>query len=70
VQVDALVPSGPRKIASKNQVSVPAEYLAAVGVAVGDDLFVVVNPDRPGTLLLLPRSVMADVFKKGWTSIS
>lgn len=63
-----IVPSGPRKIAAKNQVSIPADLLDAIGVAVGDDLFIVVNPDRPGTLVLMPRAIMAEVFKKGWVS--
>lgn len=64
-----MVPSGPRRIAAKNQISLPTEYLGVIGTGVGDDLFVAVNPDRPGTLVLIPRPLMAQIFEKGWTSI-
>ncbi len=70
VDGDAIVPSGPRKVAPKNQVSVPADLLEAIGVHVGDDVFFVLNPDRPGTILILPRPLMAEVFRKGWTAAS
>lgn len=65
-----IVPIGPRKVAPKNQVSIPAELLGAMGIVVGDDVFFVLNPDRPGTVVMMPRSVMAEVFRKGWTSVS
>lgn len=68
--VDPLVPSGPRKIAAKNQISIPSEYLAEIGVRVGDDVFIAVNPDRPGTLVIIPRLLMSDIFRKGWTAAS
>ncbi|HSH61400.1 MAG TPA: AbrB/MazE/SpoVT family DNA-binding domain-containing protein [Acidimicrobiales bacterium] len=65
-----LVPSGPRKITPKNQVTVPGELLEATGLQVGDDVFLVLNPDRSGTILILPRALMAEVFRKGWTALS
>lgn len=64
------MPSGPRKVAPKHQVSLPAEMLAEIGVAVGDSVFVAINPDRPGTLVVIPWPVMAEIFRKGWTAIS
>lgn len=70
VDGDAIVPSGPRKIGAKNQVSVPGELLTAIGAEVGDDVFFVLNPDRPGTILIMPRALMAEVFRKGWTALS
>jgi bifunctional DNA-binding transcriptional regulator/antitoxin component of YhaV-PrlF toxin-antitoxin module len=70
VDADAFVPSGPRKIGAKNQVSIPGELLEAIGSNAGDDLFFVLNPDRPGTILILPRRLMAEVFRKGWTALS
>lgn len=70
MRVDTPVPMGPRKIAAKQQVSVPAELLAVIGLAVGDEVWISLNPDRPGTLVVMPRSVMEDVFRKGWTALS
>lgn len=64
------VPIGPRRIAAKNQVSIPTELLAAIDSAVGDGLWLAVNPDRPGTLVVMPRSIMEEVFQKGWTAVS
>lgn len=57
-------------MAPKHQVSIPAEMLAHVGVTVGDPVFVAVNPDRPGTLVIIPSQVMAEIFRKGWTAVS
>ena len=67
-RVDAL-PDGPRKIGERNQVTLPADQLAAIGVSPGDHVWVVINPDRPGTLVVLSRAVYADMFQKAWTSI-
>ena len=64
-----IVPQGGRKVAPKNQVSIPAELLEAIGVEVGDHVWLMTNPDRPGTLVILPRSVMAEVVAKGWTAL-
>lgn len=70
VDGQAIAPSGPRKIGPRHQVCVPSELLEAIGAQVGDDLFFVLNPDRPGTILLLPRGLMAEIFRKGWTAMS
>lgn len=67
---EAVLPSGPGKVGAKNQVSVPAEMLEAIGVQVGEDVVFVLNPDRPGTILIMPRSLMAEIFRKGWTALS
>ncbi|MGI9119296.1 MAG: AbrB/MazE/SpoVT family DNA-binding domain-containing protein [Acidimicrobiales bacterium] len=65
-----MLPSGPRKVTPKNQVSIPGELLDAIGAEVGDEVFFVLNPDRPGTILILPRALMAEIFRKGWTAAS
>lgn len=57
-------------MAPKNQISIPSEMLAEIGVAVGDSVFIAANPDRPGTLIVIPWPMMADVFRKGWTALS
>jgi bifunctional DNA-binding transcriptional regulator/antitoxin component of YhaV-PrlF toxin-antitoxin module len=60
-------PHGPRKIGAKNQVAVPAELLEAIGAQVGDGLWFAINPDRPGTLVVLSRSQAIEVFNAGWS---
>ncbi len=64
-----IVPEGGRKVAPKNQVSIPAELLAGIGVEVGDKVWLMSNPDRPGTLVLMSREAMAEVIRKGWSAI-
>jgi hypothetical protein len=64
------VPQGPRRIAPKNQVSLPSDLLEAVGAGVGDNVWVALNPDRPGTLVVIPQPLMMEIFRKGWTALS
>jgi hypothetical protein len=59
------VPRGPRRIGPKNQVSVPAELLAAIGVEQGQDVWIAINGDRPGTLVVIPEPLMELVFRSG-----
>lgn len=65
--VDPL-PDGPRRIAPKRQVSLPEPLLQALGLSVGDDVWIAINPDRPGTLVVIPRQLMREIFEKGWTA--
>lgn len=65
-----ILPHGPRRVAPKNQVSLPAELLGAVGVSIGDNVWVALNPDRPGTLIVIPQTLMMEVFRKGWTALA
>jgi hypothetical protein len=44
--------------------------LEAIGVQVGEEVVFVVNPDRPGTILIMPRALMAEIFRKGWIALS
>ncbi len=66
--VDALL-YGPRRIAPKNQISLPTELMTAIGVTIGDNVFLLVNPDRPGSLVVLSQAAMADVVQKGWVAV-
>jgi hypothetical protein len=36
----------------------------------GEEVVFVVNPDRPGTILIMPRALMAEIFRKGWIALS
>jgi len=67
--VDAAAPIGPRRIAAKQQVSVPVELLEVIGLAFGDEVWIALTPDRPGTLVVMPRALMEEVFRKGWTAV-
>lgn len=58
-----------RKIGPKNQFNVPAEYMTALAMKQGDHVYVGLNPDKPGTLVLIPESTMRTLLEKGWTSI-
>ena len=64
------MPVGPRKVAPKNQVSIPDELLAAIGAAQGDSVWIMLNPDKAETLVIMPRAVMRAVMEKGWTATS
>ena len=64
------MPTGPRKVTAKNQVSIPDDLLKAIGVLEGESLWVMLNPDRPGTLVVMPREVMRAVIQKGWVAAS
>ena len=67
--VDPPVPEGPTKLGDKGQITVPKALRAALGLHPGSQVWVSLNPDRPGTLVVLPREVMQEVFEKGWTAI-
>jgi hypothetical protein len=57
-QVDVLY--GPRPVQPNGYVSVPRELLEAVGVEPGQDrVHWALNPDLPGTLILVPSSQVA-----------
>lgn len=55
---------------AKNQVSIPDDLLKAIGVLGGESIWVMLNPDRPGTLVVMPREVMRAVIQKGWVAAS
>lgn len=63
------LPYGPRRVAAKNQISLPTELMVAIGVSIGENVFLMMNPDRPGTLVLLTQAAMTEVVRKGWTAL-
>lgn len=63
------VPDGPRRIGERRQVSLPADQLEQLGLGPGDDVWLMLNPDRPGTMLILGKDVLARLVEKGWTSL-
>jgi bifunctional DNA-binding transcriptional regulator/antitoxin component of YhaV-PrlF toxin-antitoxin module len=63
------LPDGPRSVTSKNQVTLPAEMLEHIGVSAGDSVWIMPNPDKPQTLVVLARSGMQAMVEKGWTAV-
>jgi hypothetical protein len=43
--------------------------MKAIGVAPGDPVWIALNPDRPGTLVILSREGIEDIFRKGWVAL-
>jgi hypothetical protein len=62
-------PDGPRVVGSRNQVTLPPDQMKAIGVAPGDPVWIALNPDRPGTLVILSREGIEDIFRKGWVAL-
>jgi bifunctional DNA-binding transcriptional regulator/antitoxin component of YhaV-PrlF toxin-antitoxin module len=58
-----------RKISPKSQVVIPSEILDALRLSIGDDIWWVINPDLPGTAVLMPRRLMEEVFGRGWRDV-
>lgn len=56
-QVDVLY--GPHRLQRIGTVTVPRELLSAVGLEVGDTVHWALNPNLPGTLLLIPSRQVA-----------
>jgi len=50
-------------------VTLPADQLAGLGLGPGDNVWIATNPDRPGTLVIISPSVMAEIFEKGWSAL-
>ena len=57
------------KTFTDQRVSLPSDLLEYLGLDTGDKVYLMVNPDRAGTLVLLTPSVMRDVVMKGWASL-
>jgi len=61
---------GPRPVQGNGNVSVPRELWRALGIELGNaEVHFALNPDKPGTLVVIPDSLMADIFEKGWTAV-
>jgi len=62
-QVDAAVDVsyGPNPVQKTGTVTVPKPLLREIGVESGDKVHWMLNPDVPGTLLLIPAKLMARV---------
>lgn len=54
------IPYGPRPVAANGQVVLPKDVLSAVGLTPGESaVFVLVNEEEAGTILVVPDTLMA-----------
>jgi bifunctional DNA-binding transcriptional regulator/antitoxin component of YhaV-PrlF toxin-antitoxin module len=65
----SLVPFGPRKVGPKRQLALPPEILKALDTEIGGSLWVMTNPDKPGTVVVMNEVTVTEVVKKGWTAV-
>ena len=56
-------------IGQRNQVTLPSDQIKSIGVGPGDPVWITVNPDRPGSLVILNEESMNEIFRKGWVAI-
>ena len=49
--------------------TLPDDQLKAVGVGSGDLVWVALNPDKQGTLVVIPEAVYGEIMRKGWIAI-
>ena len=52
----------------KHQLTVPPRVLEALGLVEGQDLWVALNPDKPGTFLVMTEAVASEVWQRGWNA--
>lgn len=50
---------GPNPVQKSGTVTVPKDLLREIGVAPGDRVHWILNPDMPGTLVLVPAAMVA-----------
>jgi hypothetical protein len=41
-----------------------------LGIEPGADVWIGINPDRPTTMVVVPRALAIELFRKGWTALS
>jgi antitoxin component of MazEF toxin-antitoxin module len=58
-------PHGPHRIGQNRQVALPAELMKLVHLHIGDEVYLQVNDDPPGTLLIVPMEIATDWFERG-----
>jgi antitoxin component of MazEF toxin-antitoxin module len=58
-------PYGPHRIGQNRQVALPADLMKLVDLQPGDQVYLQVNPDVEGTLVVIPVEVAARWFDKG-----
>jgi bifunctional DNA-binding transcriptional regulator/antitoxin component of YhaV-PrlF toxin-antitoxin module len=66
--VDDPEPPQPRKVGDRGQVQIPPELLEALGIEAREFVWIGLNPDRPGTLVILTNDAMKRIYEKGWAS--
>lgn len=58
-------PHGPHRIGQNRQVALPAGLMSRVHLRPGDEVYLQVNEDPPGTLLVIPMEIATAWFEAG-----
>lgn len=58
-------PRGPHRIGQNRQVAIPADLMKMVDLRPGDEVYLQINPDLEGTLLVVPAEVATRWFEAG-----
>jgi hypothetical protein len=58
-------PYGPHKISQNRQLALPADMMRLARFEPGDSVYLLVNPDDPRTLLVVPVELAAAWFAEG-----
>jgi antitoxin component of MazEF toxin-antitoxin module len=58
-------PHGPHRIGQNRQVALPVDLMSRVHLRPGDEVYLQVNDDPPGTLLVIPMEIATKWFETG-----
>ena len=58
-------PYGPHRIGQNRQVALPADLMRLVALEPGDQVYLQVNPDHEGTLVVVPVEIATRWFNLG-----
>jgi len=58
-------PYGPHRIGQNRQIALPADLMKSVDLGTGDSVYLQVNPDAEGTLIVVPVEMAARWFEIG-----
>ena len=50
-------------------VSLGSEFSGYLGVGEGSKIFLMANPDRPGTVVVMTTETMKEIVEKGWRAL-
>jgi hypothetical protein len=67
--VDQVDPEQRTAAGPRLNVSLGRDFGRYLGVTTGDKVYILANPDRPGTVVLMSAEKMREVVRKGWTAI-
>jgi antitoxin component of MazEF toxin-antitoxin module len=61
-------PYGPHRVGQNRQIALPADLMKLVRLEPGDQVYLQVNPELPGTLIVIPVEIATRWFELGRTA--